>query len=254
ISNYAMTSDPYPVRAGDSLRYWIWFDTESNYDATVAEVSENGLEWFQLHDRYTGNSGGWVRRAFSLAPWIGSSVFIRFRYMTDDNTLRAGVYVDDVWPAPAFAQRLVLSDAITDTLYEVSDLEVGTYWFRGRGRNAAWGWNNQGPLKEVVVTGVGVAERPGADRLRTGLTAGRNPSAGPIELGYTLARTGNAVLAVTDASGRKVRTLVSGRTGQGRHSVRWDGRDDAGRRLPAGVYFCRLDADESAGVRVVLLD
>ncbi|MFO7637865.1 MAG: M14 family zinc carboxypeptidase [bacterium] len=254
VSNYAMTSDPYPVQAGDSLRYWLWYNIESNYDVTVAEVSEDGLEWFQLHDRYTGNSSGWVRRAFSLAPWVGSSVYIRFRYMTDDNTLGAGVYVDDVWPVPAFAERQVLSDVITDTLYEVSDLEVGTYWFRGRGRNAAWGWNNQGPLKEVIVTGVGVAERPGVERLRTGLTAGRNPSAGPVDLNYTLARAGNASLVVMDASGRKVRTLVSGISGPGRHSVRWDGRDDSGRRVATGVFFCRLDADETASVRVVLLD
>ncbi|MBM3322853.1 hypothetical protein FJY69_05195, partial [candidate division WOR-3 bacterium] len=103
VSNYIVTKDPYPVQAGDSLRFWVWYNTENNYDVVVAEVSIEGREWHQLHDRLTGNSNGWVRRAYSLAPWVGRSVFIRFRYMTDDNTVGTGVYIDDVWPVPAFS-------------------------------------------------------------------------------------------------------------------------------------------------------
>jgi hypothetical protein len=253
ISNFAATSDPYPVRAGDSLRYWIWYNTENNYDVTVAEVSENGLEWTQLHDRFTGNSSGWLRKAFALEPWVGTSVFIRFRYMTDDNTLGSGVYIDDVWPVPAFADRRVLSDNITDTLYEVTGLETGNYWYRARGRNATWNWNAQGPLKEVVVTGTGIAGRP-EPVLVTGITGvGPNPAIAGVIVRYALARVGSARVAVYDATGREVRVLADGARPAGRHAVRWDGRDAAGRQVPAGVYYCRLNADVSATARLTVL-
>ena len=142
---------PYPVQSGDSLTYWLWFDTETRYDVFTTEVSENGLEWFQLHDRYDGNSGGWRREAFSLEPWAGRSVYIRFRHMTDDNTLRNGAYVDDVSPVPLFGSVTGLDSAVTDTTYEVTGKEVGTYWYRVRGHNATWDWNNHGPLEDIGV-------------------------------------------------------------------------------------------------------
>jgi len=45
---------------------------------------------------------------------------------------------------------------------------------------------------------------------------------------------------VFDASGRKVRSLVSGQQSAGEHSVRWNGLDHEGRRVANGVYFVRL--------------
>ncbi|MFO7675310.1 MAG: M14 family zinc carboxypeptidase [bacterium] len=253
ISNYAMTADPYPVRPGDSLRYWLWYNTEANYDVTVAEVSENGLEWFQLHDRFDGNSGGWVRQAFSLEPWVGTSVHIRFRYMTDDGTLNAGVYVDDVWPAPGFANREVLSNVITDTLYEVTGLEPGTVWFRARGRNARWDWNAQGPLKEVVVTGTGIAAGPGSVFV-TGIRGiSPNPAVRGTQVRFMLGRSGAARVAVYDATGREVRVLADGARPAGEHKAGWDGRDAAGRLVPAGVYYCRLSADSNHTARFAVV-
>ncbi|MEO0077537.1 MAG: M14 family zinc carboxypeptidase [candidate division WOR-3 bacterium] len=151
VSNYIVTKDPYPVQAGDSLRYWIWYNTETNYDVVTTEVSLEGKEWVQLHDRFTGNSNGWVRRAYSLSPWVGKSVFIRFRYMTDDNTLGTGVYIDDVWPVPSFSGRTTISSNITDTMYSFTGKAAGTYFYRARGRNVAWGWNDKGPLEDVIV-------------------------------------------------------------------------------------------------------
>jgi hypothetical protein len=49
-------------------------------------------------------------------------------------------------------------------------------------------------------------------------------------------------LTVSDATGRIVRRLMDGVQPAGYHSVSWDGKDDHGRRLANGVYFCRLTA------------
>ncbi len=61
-------------------------------------------------------------------------------------------------------------------------------------------------------------------------------------------------LTVHDAAGRVVRVLRAGEAATGPHAAEWDGRDDAGRAAPAGVYYLRLAADgETRSSRVVLL-
>lgn len=254
ISNYMLTKDPYPVMAGDSLKFWAWYDLENNYDVGIAEVSENGLEWFQLHERFTGNSSGWQRYAFPLEPWVGRSVYIRLRSMTDDNTLRTGMYIDDVHPVSAFANRSVLDSAVTDTMYQVSVSSTGTYWYRVRGHNAVWDWNNQGPLEDVVVTGTGIAGETEPRHETRFVSVSPNPAPGNIRIVYSLARQGRATVELFDAGGRLVRTLVSGMQQAGVGSVRWDGRDDSGRELAAGVYYSRLTfGSETQTRRLVLM-
>jgi hypothetical protein len=50
-------------------------------------------------------------------------------------------------------------------------------------------------------------------------------------------------LQVFDLAGRLVRVLVDDETvTRGRHEVVWNGRDDTGRKVAAGVYFYRLTA------------
>jgi flagellar hook assembly protein FlgD len=50
----------------------------------------------------------------------------------------------------------------------------------------------------------------------------------------------NVSLEVFDAGGRRVATVFSGFQPQGQHQAAWDGRDDDGRAVGAGVYFYRL--------------
>ena len=252
-SNYMVTKDPYPVQSGDSLTYWIWYYTENRFDVVTTEVSLEGKEWFQLHDRYTGNSSGWVREAYSLEPWVGKSVFIRFRYMTDNLALFPGVYVDDVWPVPAFADRSVVSSEIGDTLYSVSDATLGRHFYRVRGYNEAWAWGDQGPLEDILVTGTGVAEGP-ASGLETGIAGiGPNPSNGRLVIRYAVGRDGAVAVSVYDAAGREIRELVSDSHKQGIHEVLWDGRDRLNREVPSGVYYCRVLADRAAVSRITLI-
>jgi hypothetical protein len=60
-------------------------------------------------------------------------------------------------------------------------------------------------------------------------------------------------LCVFDAVGRKVATLSSGSQAAGRHAVTWDGLDERGRRVPAGVYFCRLATESFQQTRRLVL-
>ncbi len=68
-----------------------------------------------------------------------------------------------------------------------------------------------------------------------------NPFNPQTRIDYQLASPGHVVLTVHNPAGRLVRTLVSTTSAAGRHAVDWDGRDNGGRPLPAGVYLMRLE-------------
>ncbi|MFT5085767.1 MAG: hypothetical protein ACI906_000437 [Candidatus Latescibacterota bacterium] len=59
---------------------------------------------------------------------------------------------------------------------------------------------------------------------------------------YELAKEGLVQLTVFNALGQKVRTLVQGAQVAGAHVVRWDGRDELGAGVGAGMYFYRLES------------
>ncbi len=79
-----------------------------------------------------------------------------------------------------------------------------------------------------------------------------NPFNPRTVVSFDVPRDGRARVAIYDLAGRLVRRLVDGNLTAGRHTVTWDGADDAGRSAAAGVYLLRL-ADGSAAVSVKLV-
>lgn len=67
-----------------------------------------------------------------------------------------------------------------------------------------------------------------------------NPSRAGFEIRFVNARGGTASLAIHDAAGRHVRTLLGEPLEPGAHAITWDGRDAAGRACRGGVYFATL--------------
>ena len=71
-----------------------------------------------------------------------------------------------------------------------------------------------------------------------------NPFVASTAIRYAAARSGRVEIAVFDLMGRRQRTLLDGQVPAGEREVVWDGRDDAGAPLPAGVYLCRVRSDD----------
>ena len=71
---------------------------------------------------------------------------------------------------------------------------------------------------------------------------------GNVDLHFRLDGTADEVtVVVRNASGEPVRTLSAKTYGAGDHSLAWDGRDDAGNRLPPGSYSFDVQATRGEG-------
>ena len=60
-------------------------------------------------------------------------------------------------------------------------------------------------------------------------------------------------VVIYDVRGAKIRELVNGAQAAGKHTVDWDGRNDAGESVGSGVYFYRMQASGFSGVRKMVL-
>lgn len=80
-----------------------------------------------------------------------------------------------------------------------------------------------------------------------------NPFNSSTAIHFSLPRQETVELAIYNLSGQRLTTLARGTREAGRHRLHWDGRDDRGRELASGVYFCRLRRQAGTEVRKLAL-
>jgi hypothetical protein len=100
-----------------------------------------------------------------------------------------------------------------------------------------------------------LADRTGADDLVRPFRVYQNfpnPFRSSTVIQFDLPERTAITLRVYDVQGRLVRTLEDDAFDAGRHQVTWDGKDEAGRGAPAGIYFYRLRTDREASVRRIV--
>jgi hypothetical protein len=77
---------------------------------------------------------------------------------------------------------------------------------------------------------------------------------GATTIAFQLPAAGRVTLALYDVAGRRVARLVDGELPAGAHQATWDGKDDSGRAVPAGVYFYDLaQGGQRTAKRMVVL-
>jgi hypothetical protein len=150
---------PLPVTEDTELGFWCWYNIEDDWDYAIVEISSDG-RLYDVLDTFTGSSSGWVNKEYDLSEYEDESVFIRFRYTTDSNTLGEGFYVDDISPVPEFTNIETISDTIIETSYEITGNVEGTYYYRVRGHNDAYEWGDFSTIEKIVVGGGSDTEPP----------------------------------------------------------------------------------------------
>lgn len=119
------------------------------------------------------------------------------------------------------------------------------------GTTTGWWFYLNFTATEVPLTGVTAAPSSPASGLE--LSAYPNPFNPRTSLVYAMPRAGHARITIVDLQGRNVATLVDGWTEKGAHKVSWNGQDDAGRTIAAGVYTAFMEGNGQITMRKLVL-
>lgn len=103
----------------------------------------------------------------------------------------------------------------------------------------------------VNITGIGGDDYlPSTFHLRQNIPNPFNPE---TKICYDLAEAARVRITVYDLKGRRVRVLTDDYRQAGEHHVLWDGRDESGREVSAGIYIYRMDTGTTRQERKMLL-
>lgn len=80
-----------------------------------------------------------------------------------------------------------------------------------------------------------------------------NPFNPSTTIEYTVPKQSDISIKIYNLLGQEIRTLVNGSKAQGRYSVTWDGKDNAGRAVSTGIYFYRLNAPNFVETRKMVM-
>jgi len=80
-----------------------------------------------------------------------------------------------------------------------------------------------------------------------------NPFNPETTIEYQVPQTAPVRMMVYNILGQQIRTLIDEVRDAGQHRVIWDGRDDAGRPVASGVYFCQMTAGSYRQTRKMTL-
>jgi hypothetical protein len=248
------------IEPEDTLRFWTWYEIENNWDYAYVEVSTDGGTTFRsipgnittTSNPYgnnagygiTGDSNGWIEAVFPLGGLADTTVVLRLRYKTDAAVLEEGIYVDDIFPVQEFDSSQVLSDAITETEYEVTGRGVGTYYYEVQACDAEGQWSALSQRESINVLGSGVP----------GMTPDGETASfiNPVHIGQTVSFAPPAGVKgsvyVLDVRGRVVAAIEAEDSG-----ASWDLRDRDGRLVSPGIYFVSYGSGRVAGGKLVVL-
>jgi photosystem II stability/assembly factor-like uncharacterized protein len=83
------------------------------------------------------------------------------------------------------------------------------------------------------------------------LTASPNVFRKQVKLSFSVPESGHVEVRIFDIAGRPVRTVLDEVVPSGGHSGAWNGADNSGESVSAGVYFCTLRCSTGTGSRCV---
>ncbi len=268
------TATPYPVDASsDTFTCRLRYDIEQDYDyAYLMASTDDGSTWHpvpgdvttsadpngsNLGHGITGSTGGaWTAAAFDLSAYLGQTIALSFRYLTDGSVQGAGFWVDELAPVPTAASRRIAGE-VSGTTLALTLVDAGSYSYRVRARDAEGDssrWSNLIRFDFDAAT-----DAPSPVGWISHLAGNYpNPFNPRTLIDFTLGREGEGEhqvrLEIFDLSGRRVRVLVDERRPPGVYREAWEGRDDGGAEVGSGIYLARLLVDGSVtGTRKMAL-
>ena len=156
-----------------------------------------------------------------------------------------------VWYKPVSAQEFLPCQATLKSGIWSARLpemvEGFSYYIAGRAFSGATEYPVQSPSgapgNVYVVDLPTLSNAPELWGAEGGLSVQPNPFNPITEISFQLDKAQQVDLVIYGLDGHRVAPLVSDYFPEGRHQVRWDGRDDRGRAVASGTYICLLRGD-----------
>jgi formylglycine-generating enzyme required for sulfatase activity len=112
-------------------------------------------------------------------------------------------------------------------------------------------YTDEAGLYEVAPTTVSVAhDQPMPFTLQQNFPNPFNPT---TTIPYSLSSSGHVRVDVFNITGQRIATLVNTHMAEGSHTTSWNGRDESGKAVGAGIYLYRLSSGEMSEARKMLL-
>ncbi len=106
-------------------------------------------------------------------------------------------------------------------------------------------WENLGTAHEISVPSSGKSLCIGAPK--------PNPSTQTMSISFELPASVKVEAGVYNISGQKVKALIRKSLSAGHHELAWEERDQTGCKVPAGIYFIRIQAGEERTTRQIII-
>lgn len=223
------------VRAA-SAYHGLWFDLDNN-PATGIDGKEHQEHWYLPND----NPVPVAITRFDASAVGARAVRVTWEMFADEavegfELLRSSSGAAPRSVAPGFlasSTREFVDDSVTP----------GERYEYVLVAHAASGATFQSQRATVSVPNIAMSLRQNAP----------NPFAESTSIGIALPARSDVDVSVFDVSGRLVATIARGERDGGDHELTWNGRDNAGNRVGAGVYFYRLKAGNETLTRKLVL-
>lgn len=85
------------------------------------------------------------------------------------------------------------------------------------------------------------------------LEAHPNPFNPSVQIAYSVPKSSRVLIQIWDITGRLVRTIENAERAQGVYKTEWNGKNEVGRAVTSGVYFCRLSVGGDVITRKLML-
>ncbi len=80
-----------------------------------------------------------------------------------------------------------------------------------------------------------------------------NPFKGSMVIKYSIGRKSDVEIKIYDITGRVVRNLLDSKLSPGIYTIKWDGKDNKGKKCATGIYFLKLNTKDFEATRKVIL-
>jgi hypothetical protein len=195
----------------------------ASYNVTGYQTLEVDF-WFKMVSMET-NEDFWVQ-FFDGTTWRTVATFARAGSIQNNTFYHQVVTISrSTYNFPTNAKLRFMCDASADN----DDVYIDEIEFRGlpSGAFLAKGGNSLSATEAL----------PASFRLHQNYPNPFNPS---TSIAFDLPEAGNVTVKIFNTAGQEVRTLANGSFQAGYQILRWDGRDQSGHVVAAGVYLYRL--------------